>query len=208
VFAPDNIPNGLFNRSSDGLILSIEMGPPGFRDINLKQFVNKMRRAGYDLYDNPNAPGWKWTWDDDEEGYQLEDSKDLVDYVEQLPKSACDKQGGQLKPGCPVTPSHDDASNTKPGGFPNGNFTGPDGIRFAISPTIVNNGEVSFSVHMDKLESFSWMIIDPLGKIQYKGNINGTQKEVVIPIDVSNLTSGLYTVVTSNYGQVGRLMKM
>lgn len=208
VFAPDNIPNGLFNRSTDGLILSIEMGPPGFRDINLKQFVNKMRRAGYDLYDNPAAPGWKWTWDADAEAYQLEDSKDLSDYVEALPMSTCDKFGSQLRPTCPVSPDPDDASNDKPGTVPNGNLVGPHETRFTITPTIVYDEEVTMTIDMQHPMSFSWMIVDPLGHVHESGHVDGNQKLMVIRVDVSNLMTGLYTIVTDRNGPVGRLMKM
>ncbi len=207
VFAPDHIPNGLFNTSTNGLILSIEIGPPGFRDINLKQFVNRMRNEGYDLYHNPAAPGWKWTWDSDAEAYHLEDSKNLPDYVEQLPKNDCDKNGGKKLGSCPTAQNPDEASNEKPGPS-GGNRSATTDISFRISPTIVYDQNVTLTIDMEKAESFSWMIVDPMGKIRESGKIGGNQKHIDLSVDVSKLATGMYTVVTDLYGQIGRIIKM
>jgi hypothetical protein len=206
VFAPDTIPNGLFNTSTDGLILSIEMGPPGFRDLYLKQFVNRMRKEGYDLYHNPHAPGWKWTWDEEAEAYKLEDSEDLPDYVEQLPVNICDKYGGQLDPICPLVHTPDDASNAKPSPILLNPFTG-DPVRFSIEPTIVYNEDVVITALGAQDMTLSWKVVDGFGRVWKSGNMVNSQPSVWI-VDMSELAPGMYTVTTDVFGSIGRLIKM
>jgi hypothetical protein len=163
------------------------MGPPGFRDKNLKLFVNRMRRAGYDLYHNPPAPGWKWTWNSSAKAYNLEDHKDLGDYVEELPKSFCDKNGDQQNP-CPLT-----------GPKPNGPIDQP-------TLPVVQNGR---SPQVLQLASYDgtqtkWQLVDVLGRVHATGDIDfdGT-----ITIEDEGLMAGMYFVVVEGMGMVGRYVK-
>jgi hypothetical protein len=82
-FEPDDSRN-----SGKGRIRAIPKGPPGFRDIFLKQYMAKMRRKGYNLYPNQVAVGWRWDhyhtysfhkpWDD-------RDAPDLDSGPEEIP---------------------------------------------------------------------------------------------------------------------------
>ena len=91
-FVPDENP---FN--SRGYIVHIPSGRMewGLRDMHLKRFVNTWRSKGCDLYDNadPEATGWKWTWDEDAQAFELTDDKELSDMVEPLPERVCGKFG-------------------------------------------------------------------------------------------------------------------
>ncbi len=91
VFEPDDS-----RDSKNGRIRAIPQGPPGFRDIYLKQYMAKMRRKGYNLYPNQVAVGWQWDhyhpysfhkpWDD-------RDAPDLGSGPEEIPfpeKCPCD----------------------------------------------------------------------------------------------------------------------
>ena len=207
VFAPDNIPNGLFNTSTNGLILSIEMGPPGFRDINLKQFINRMRREGYDLYQNQVAPGWRWKWNDTAEAFELEDAKDLGDYVEQLPKNVCDKIGGELKPPCPGLDGPDDNKNAPPKEDDN-NRSFPGLVTFRIEPSLVYDENISIMSSIENKTGFTWMVLDPFGNIFAKGKVAGNNQFDTILLETSGFPAGVYTFITSEYGQAGRFVKM
>ena len=181
------------------------MGPTGFRDIHLKQFVNRMRREGYDLYHNPHAPGWRWTWDEEAEIYQLEDAANLPDYVEQLPPNDCEKAGVGNGEGCPFA---QDASNEKPDAAEKGNFVGDGPVRFQVSPTIVYNSDVSVKVDFDKPQSITWMVMDAFGNQYQQGTISDELQHFDISIDATILGRGVYTIVSDLYGPVGRFVKM
>jgi hypothetical protein len=207
VFAPDNIPNGLFNNATDGLILSIEMGPPGFRDIHLKQFVNRMRQLGYDLYQNDAAPGWKWTWDSSAKGFELEDHEDLADYVEQLPKNTCNKFGGEADAPCPGHANPVDASNDSPGPAVQ-HGRGAVLPQFQISPNPVTDQFVAFVSNVTAGQPFHWVITDTYGNIHNKGISASGSTRRSFYVDVSALPPGLFSLVTDVYGEVGRFIKM
>ena len=91
--------------------------------------------------------------------------------------------------------------------FVKGNIDATDDIIFRISPNIVYDQPVMFSIGTYHKQSFTWMILDPFGNVFEQGNINGEQKHTEISIDTSNLGSGMYTVVTDMYGGVGRFVK-
>lgn len=208
VFAPDNIPNGIFNNTTGGLILSIEMGPPGFRDIHLKQFINRMRREGYDLYHNQVAPGWRWKWDNSAAAFQLEDAKDLGDYVEQLPKNICDKFGGEQDTPCPAFTQPDDANNDAPKGI--GSIGRPmmGPASFHIEPSLVYGQQVSMLSDIKSKSSYTWFVIDPFGNIYDKGTVVANSQYNTTLIDVNRLPLGLYMVMTNEFGEAGRFVKM
>lgn len=200
VFAPDHIPNGLFNRSTDGLILSIKMGPPGFRDLYLKQFVNRMRREGYDLYHNPQAPGWKWTWDTESQSYELEDAEGLGDYIEELPLNACDKYGNPIEDQCIFAyMPPDDASQPGPASH---NNSIPD---FTVEPTLVYDQSTTLRLHHADASTLTWLVIDQFGHIVNNGNIEG-KGDHIVDVDLKKLGPGMYSVVVE--GNVRRFIKM
>ena len=194
VFAPDDVPNGWLMNSTGGKILSIKMGEPGFRDINLKMFINEMREQGYDLYHNEKAPGWKWTWNADADGYNLDDSKDLGDYVEQLPPNHCSKTGAQTESVCPaiIQPYENDA---KPSSWLFG-LRGTDQAEVALRlfPNPVESGHLNLALRTENYERTYYRVIDMYGSTVSAGvltPVNGLATEM---IDVSLLHPGMYTV--------------
>jgi pimeloyl-ACP methyl ester carboxylesterase len=200
VFAPDRIPNGLFNQNTDGLILSIEMGPPGFRDLYLKQFVNRMRKEGYDLYHNPPAPGWKWTWDSESQAYELEDHKDLGDYIEELPKQACDKYGSPIEDRCALA-YHEPDDASRPGPASNTNSI-PD---FSVEPTIVFDRAITLHLSNPEDSPLTWLLVDQFGQVITQGVAKGKGNHD-IPVELAELGPGMYSVVVG--GKVKRVLKM
>ncbi len=72
-----------------GIVRSIPMGPPGYRDIHLKNYFHRMRIRGYDLYSNTTAPGWQWEHYRPysyEEGFDPRDAPELPQSVAQIPR--------------------------------------------------------------------------------------------------------------------------
>lgn len=208
VFAPDDIPNGFLQPNGNGLILSIEMGPLGFRDINLKQFVNKMRKEGYDLYHNPNAPGWQWTWDEMAELYIMEDSPTLPGYVEQLPFKYCNKHGGQVEGPCPGLIKPIDEDQVVPYSWLFGWRNSNTSISSTLSPNPVYGSEVTLTLDLDSETDFTWYILDAFGQNvmdQYQEDAFG---KTDIQFDVDHLPTGVYTVLTDAFGAVGRFVKL
>ncbi len=207
VFAPDNIPNGLFNTSTDGLILSIDMGPAGFRDLNLKQFVNRMRQAGYDLYQNIPAPGWKWTWDEDAEGFELEDHMDLADYVEQLPKNDCSKFGGKLDKPCPAFTPTDDSNNDHPNTISKEGRSTRDALTWHIYPSLFHNQPVLVSYDGSIKNPFTWTLVDAYGNILAPVQHAETGSHNFL-VETGELAPGLYSILTDSFGEIGRFIKV
>jgi hypothetical protein len=200
----------LFNTATDGLILSIKMTPPGFRDVNLKSFVNKMRKAGYDLYDNPSAPGWHWTWNSSAEGYQLEDSEALSNDVEELPQLPCDvslsKNGTETD--CPPT---DVMVINQPLGPDHTPFTGTDNDinpAYSITPNPVTSNSVTITVYQSNLETIFWKIVDAYGHVRFSGRFSSDRTENKVTADVNKLESFMYIFVTDRLGTIGRFIKM
>ncbi|NNF32917.1 MAG: T9SS type A sorting domain-containing protein [Saprospiraceae bacterium] len=71
-----------------GVILGISRGPKGFRDYYLKRFMARMRRKGYDLYENIHSPGWDWSYHSTytyEKGWDDRDSPRIKDSPEEIP---------------------------------------------------------------------------------------------------------------------------
>ena len=50
-----------YREDGKGKILGIPRGEVGHRDVYLKHFMARMRRQGYDLYENIASPGWDWS---------------------------------------------------------------------------------------------------------------------------------------------------
>lgn len=76
------------SREGMGRVLSIPMGPAGFRDIHLKRYFLRKRLEGYNLVPNPEARGWQWHgWGDYSAitGWDPRDAPSLPAYAAQLP---------------------------------------------------------------------------------------------------------------------------
>ena len=185
VFTPSDPEDAVQN----GQIMTITMGPPGFRDINLKRFVNDMRDRGYDLYDNTAAPGWKWTWNEGIGGFELVDDEELAKYVAQLPLGACSKYN--VDGTCADKPEY--SSDTKPTAA-----TG-NGNSLTINPNPVAGNAIIVNTGIDT----DWYVLDQFGQVLDAGNSNGTPFE----IDVSKYAPGLYYLRTGS-GVTERFIKL
>ena len=203
VFAPGSISYGVLKEATGGKILSIPMGPKGFRDIHLKRFVNAMREQRYDLYGNPNptAKGWKWSWDEDKQGYNLEDHKDLPAYVEEIKNPKCGKDGAASSAtdcSCPKPP-RPDIVREEPTSWLTG-FTG-DNTTEALSMSVYPNPVASDVLNMDitnvTQEHIGIYITDAFGNIVYTKNVESQSGDYSDHIDISSLEKGVYTITVS-----------
>ena len=183
IFAPDDV-----EGASAGQIISIDMGPPGFRDIELKRYVNQMRQEGFDLYDNVEAPGWKWKWNEDIPGFELTDDKELVKGVAQLKDRPCNR-GDQNS--CPDPPSA--ASDARPS-----TATEASTSPLVISPNPSASSMVTISFDNYGGEVAQWKIIDALGKVRKAGSTSVYKRAGQSEIDLFGLEAGLYRVVLDN----------
>jgi hypothetical protein len=205
-FVPNDVMNGFFYGGHDGQIFSISMGEPGFRDINLKQFVNKWRQKGYDLYTNVEGPGWQWTWDEDREAYLLEDSPDLPSYVEELPEQHCDKLGYPAGVICP--PAAKPVKPTVPPGFTSwlGRSPGPVD-HWTLSPNPVESDNINMEVDCTEECIIEILIADAIGVIRYRGQFEFLPGENTMSLPVRNLEPGLYSVQSKMLGAI-RFMRL
>jgi hypothetical protein len=83
-FEPDNV-----RGQSAGVVRSIQMGPPGYKDINLKRYIAEKRRQGFNIIANPDSPSWQWEYWRPytyEQGFDDRDYPDLPSYPEELPR--------------------------------------------------------------------------------------------------------------------------
>ncbi|MDX1477152.1 MAG: hypothetical protein R3301_05570, partial [Saprospiraceae bacterium] len=197
VFAPDDIPNGFFSGSQGGKILSIDMGPPGFRDIHLKRFINRMREEGYDLYDNPEAPGWHWEWDDGVPGYRLEDSDQLVDYVEQLPERDCGKSGAPGSTPCHQAPKPD-ASPAQPASWLLGRAPGPL-FDMRLHSTVTQGRQLIVMIDSDHAAEIQLIIHDALGHPRMVRDVALLAGQNDVMLDIAELPTGIYWVHTAGH---------
>jgi hypothetical protein len=199
VFMPDDIPNGFFYGGSNGTILSIDMGEPGFRDINLKHFVNDMRNEGYDLYTNVKAPGWKWTWDEVRQAYLLEDEAGLPSYVEQLPYRSCDKYGYEVRATChpvirPVIPTEQPP------------LTGWLGLgrspiqEWSLSPNPVATEDLTLAVLSSESTVLDIYVSDAFGNVRDVIHREIHSGETIVRIPTDGLESGVYTIQSKALG--------
>jgi len=198
VFAPDDKAG-----ASGGEIISIQMGGKGFRDINLKNYVNKMRAEGYDLYDNPTAKGWKWSWNESLEGFELEDHEQLTDYVQQMPKRTdCNKVGNSGTRICDPTPTPT-ASNVE-----QESWLFPTGQPLVISPNPVSTDRLNVSVKRADEGLVTLVIADAYG------NVRVTETYQVPPgvseksLHIGSLEPGLYTITLVPGGASVRFVRM
>jgi hypothetical protein len=203
VFMPQAVSNGFYYGGTEGQVLSIDMGDPGFRDIYLKQFVNKMRKEGYDLYTNVHAPGWLWKWDENQEGYLLEDSVDLPTYVEAIPVHLrkCDKLGNVtgsichpvIRPGPAIEPPAQD-SWLGTGRSPNASWS--------ISPNPVSDDVLLVHLMITEANEVTFRITDAIGNTRLKRTFSLEAGEHSLSLPVDNLERGMYSVQSKELGVI------
>ena len=177
-FVPSWVKYGVLKESTGGNIITIGMGPPGFRDIYLKRFINAMRAKGFDLYDNPTAPGWHWTWDPKLQGYLLEDSDQIGAYVEEIKNPDCEKlNAGEpvTDCACPKEPAQD-ISNDEPSSWLFGLHGDEDLVSdaLAVYPNPIESGFLNIDISSTELERVTYLMYNSHGKLEYSGTINLT----------------------------------
>jgi hypothetical protein len=129
------------------------MGPPGYRDIHLKEYFHKMRVRGFDLYANPTAPGWQWEYHRPysyEEGFDPRDAPDLPQSVAQIPKpTECDCTDGRL-----TIPQQILQTRT--------NKSLEFDLQVSPNPT---TDHLNIHINNPKHQKLKFTLIDPLGKL-------------------------------------------
>ena len=210
VFVPDRVTNGVQGESTGGKILSVDMGPKGFRDMHLKRLINELREQGYNLYDNPAAPGWHWEWDESIEGYKLEDSDKIGAYVEQLPRNFCDKSGEQIRTcGCYDAPPPPAVQREKPTSWLSGFQGEEEGVTsLSVYPNPIETGTLNISMTSDEYDRLTIQLFNAHGKMEYSNSIELADGAGSDQLDVTQLRSGLYTVSIHETGEALRLVKM
>ena len=184
VFAPDDIPG-----QSRGEIHSIRMGPPGFRDIHLKRYVNRMRRRGFDLYDNTEAPGWNWTWNQELDGFELEDSPELADYVQELPIRDCAKEGG-LSPGICATPGADTSNEPLESANTGQRSSGP--VNLSLMPNPAAGDYLTITVETNADMHTELTIVDAFGHPREVLHVRLHAGENQLNVAIDALEPGVY----------------
>jgi len=196
VFAPNQ-------EHHTGDIISIPMGPKGFRDIHLKQYINEKRVEGYDLYDNKIAPGWKWTWNETAHAFDLADSKHIGDYVEELKSVHCDKNGvpESTNPSCRQiqVALMERTKQEEP--------EGRDKPHFQIIPNPVIASELSIYVNTNIDQRIQWRVLDVFGNLKQAGSGYSIGDETIIQVQLPHMEPGMYYLATDS-GWTGKFIKL
>lgn len=209
VFAPDKVSNGPNKESTGGRIYSIEMGPKGFRDMNLKRLVNELRDQGYNLYDNMLAPGWDWNWNEETGGYDLEDSEHIGNYVQQLPLNYCDKTGTQIRPCDCGMLELPEIEMEPPSSWLGNNFTAENTSgKLMVFPNPIQQDELNIDITISDLDHAEYIVQDALGNVLIKRPAFFFDGKASAQIDVGLLHPGLYTVSVIPGGMSVRFVKL
>ena len=212
VFVPSSVTNGVKSEPKGGKIFSVDMGPRGFRDMHLKRLVNELRQQGYDLYQNPTAPGWHWTWDENLDGFKLEDSDMIKAYIEQLPPNRCDKTGRQARAcGCGDRTPKPSVIRAVPTSWLGFNFADTDGgtsNSLQVYPNPVENGNVTVDVTAQNTEGIRYVITDAYGNAIYDASLPVNSGVVKTHYDASTLQPGIYTVTVTPGPMIARFVKL
>lgn len=102
---------------NDAVYFLIKQGPPGFRDIHLKNYFWEKKKQGHNIWPNPVSPGWLWEDEKSlrkytpERGYDPRDAAGLLKYVAPQSKRSTKVSGiastGNLDSNTPVPPSEE-----------------------------------------------------------------------------------------------------
>ena len=140
-----------------GVIRSIPMGPPGYRDIHLKAYFHRMRLRGFDLYANPTAPGWQWEYYRPysyEEGFDPRDAPGLPQSVAQIPRPEPGKCDCTQERSCNVYQNELKDVET----------LNSDDFEFIVYPNPVSD-ILRVSVNASTSQDARFKLIDPRGKM-------------------------------------------
>ena len=200
VFAPDGIAG-----ISKGQILSISMGTKaGYRDLNLKRYINYMRRKGYDLYDNPTASGWQWHWKEGIDGFELEDSPGLPDYVAEQQFGKC------LDPGA-VNIQIDNCPKNKPVG--NSGLLGwlswrsPEAVQWKLRSTFISDDQLAIDFESDATTQWHYVVSDMIGNVRLGQHVDIVPGSSQLTINVHNLEPGMYFISDKKTRTAVRFLK-
>jgi len=188
---------GEATKSGKAEIRTIHMGKKGFRDVNLKDLVNEMRKKGYDLYDNTQAPGWHWTWSENIGAFELEDSPLLNDYVEEVnPPRVCDSKTGSVQTESTecTPPSIQQSVRTK---VHSENLPNSSIVTIELWPNPVYTSEISLTTRSSDETMVKWKVVDAIGAVRLAGKMAVSKGESIEHISISGLESGMYHFVTS-----------
>ena len=163
------------------------MGEEGFRDAELKMLVNELRKKGYDLYDNTEAPGWKWTWNEDLDGFELEDSPELNDYVEELPIRTCDSKTGSSEISSAVCQPPPDKEGVI---MPMKDIGESARHSIRLFPNPVAGNKITLVVLSEIHGILEWRITDPMGNLRGGSKLNIVPGENVETIENIRYVSG------------------
>lgn len=56
--------------------------------------------------------------------------------------------------------------------------------------------------------SFKWTLIDAFGHVRNAGIVHDGEDHHQVTIDVNMLSTGVYTIITDRFGQMGRFLRM
>jgi|GEM_PF-5579388 len=189
-FEPDDV-----RGNSAGIVRTIQMGPPGYRDINLKRYIADVRRKGFDLIANPNSQSWRWehfrsyTY---EEGFDDRDYPDLPPYPEELPRlnlQKCIDTYGCLGGGPPKSTSKDRQIVARP------KVRFRAGDTYNISPNPAGDEPVTLTAISEQQQDVVITIFDILGRKRTSMKASFQTGFNQLWIDTQYLESGRYSIV-------------
>ncbi|MGB3079571.1 MAG: T9SS type A sorting domain-containing protein [Saprospiraceae bacterium] len=78
----------------------------------------------------------------------------------------------------------------------------------SLSPNPVYGTSLQFSLMVNENSSYTWMLLDAFGYVRSTQKVGSDQRQNVVTVDVSNLETGVYTILTDKFGSVGRFVRM
>ncbi|MCB0658193.1 MAG: T9SS type A sorting domain-containing protein [Saprospiraceae bacterium] len=163
-----------------GIIRIIPMGPPGFRDIHLKEYFHTMRKRGYDLYANPTAPGWQWEYYRPysyELGFDPRDAPDLPDGIEQLKQP---ENCNCLNQDFPQIQEPERSRQT------------PD--FFEVFPNPARNGSITIRLVSNQARPVEFVMVDVLGRVVVTRHLESVRAGETLSWELPELPRGTYFI--------------
>ncbi len=192
------------HRSTKGVVRTIRMGPPGYKDINLKRYIAEKRRQGFNIYANPNSPSWEWEYwrpYSYQEGFDDRDYPELPSYPEELPRpnlQACLDAYGCGDIASKRTKSERQVLQRPP-------------IRVKANQTAVaypnpaGDEPIWLVVRRDTAEPISISVIDEMGRTYHTLSANASAGINKYLLDTQSLESGLYLIRISGASELQTL---